>query len=238
MVANSESLAELSNVYIDFDGYRVLKGVNLTINEEDRAVITGPSGSGKSTVMRALCGLETPSSGVVSLFGLRISGPSRRRKRSESVMSSAVNSRLGIVFQRPNLLEGYDPITNITMLGAAKGMRIDNHRVARLANAFNLDTDRLGRLQDSEKLSGGEKARVASMRALYHRPELLLMDEPTSTLDPDNRERFNMELTQLCEEEGITAVMVTHDPEGVGVFATRHLVMREGLIEERPSNHF
>jgi sulfonate transport system ATP-binding protein len=190
------------------NGVRALDGVSLEVRPGEIVVVIGGSGSGKSTMLRAICGLDPPSQGRVLLDGIAINAP---------------HEEIGIVFQEPRLLPWLCVADNV---GFGLDHRPKQERRARVASA-------LERVALSEKaamwpreLSGGQAQRVAIVRALVPRPEVLLLDEPFSSLDAFTRADLQDHLLDLWTDAKPTLVMVTHDVEEAIVLADRVVVLR------------
>jgi sulfonate transport system ATP-binding protein len=190
------------------NGVRALDGVSLEVQPGEILVVIGGSGSGKSTMLRAICGLDPPSQGTVLLDGNAITAP---------------HEEIGIVFQEPRLLPWLRVADNV---GFGLEHRPKEERRARVATA-------LERVALSDKaqvwpreLSGGQAQRVAIVRALVPRPEVLLLDEPFSALDAFTRADLQDHLLDLWADAKPTLVMVTHDVEEAIVLADRVVVLR------------
>jgi ABC-2 type transport system ATP-binding protein len=157
----------------------------------------GPNGSGKSTTMRMLIGLLTPSAGDISVLGLSIPADTEALKR-----------RIGYMTQRFSLYEDLSVIENLRFLAAVQGLpvRESSARVAAVLSGYRLDKRRS---QLAGTLSGGQRQRLALAGAVLHRPELLLLDEPTSQVDPESRREFWDHIFELADG-GTTLLVSTH----------------------------
>lgn len=181
-----------------------LRGVSMDVRAGEFVAVTGPSGSGKSTLLHLLGGIDTPSSGSVSLDGVDwASLPEKRRARRRLV-------DVGFVFQRFHLLPMLTAAENVQLPMAEAGMpgARRKERAAELLDRVGL-ADRL-RHRPGE-LSGGQRQRVAVARALANRPRLLLADEPTGELDQETSDEL-VDLFSRINEDGMTLVVATHDP--------------------------
>jgi sulfonate transport system ATP-binding protein len=190
------------------NGVRALEGLSLAVAPGEILVVIGGSGCGKSTMLRAICGLDPPTHGRVVLDGTVITEP---------------HERIGIIFQEPRLLPWLRVADNV---GFGLEHRPRTERSARVARAL----DRVG-LADKARvwpreLSGGQAQRVAIVRALVPRPEVLLLDEPFSALDAFTRSDLQDHLLDLWADGKPTLIMVTHDVEEAIVLADRIMVMR------------
>ncbi|HEX4955942.1 MAG TPA: ABC transporter ATP-binding protein [Thermoanaerobaculia bacterium] len=208
------------------DGLRwleVLRGVDLEIEAGELVAIVGPSGSGKSTLLHLLGALDRPTGGRLEIGGVDPATLSRGQA------AAFRNRTLGFVFQFHQLLPDFTALENVMMPGRIA--RRDPSETLKRARALLEEVGLGDRLDHTPgQLSGGECQRVALCRALALEPPLLLADEPTGNLDPDNgRAVFDL-LLDLVQRRGSTAVVVTHNPELAGrcarLFALDHGVLR------------
>ena len=190
------------------NGVRALDGISLEVAPGEILVVIGGSGCGKSTMLRAICGLDTPTQGKVVLDGTVITEP---------------HEEIGIIFQEPRLLPWLRVADNV-------GFGLEHYpreeRRTRVAGAL----DRVGLNEKARmwprELSGGQAQRVAIARALVPRPQVLLLDEPFSALDAFTRADLQDHLLDLWADTKPTLVMVTHDVDEAIVLADRIMVMR------------
>ncbi len=208
-----------SDNYVD-----ALRGVTLEVESGDMVAIMGPSGSGKSTLMHVAGGLDRPDSGGVWLEEARVDTLTDRK------LAALRSSQVGFVFQGFNLLSTLSAAENVALAGeyAGKSRREAMRRATELLGLFGL-ADRVS--HKPSELSGGEQQRVAIARALMNDPCVLMADEPTGNLDSNTSAEIMAELTRLNREEGMTLLLVTHDPNVAGTCRTR-VNMRDGLIAE------
>ncbi len=203
---------------------RALEDISIEVPRGEFVAVCGPSGSGKSTLLLVLGGMSHPTSGTVRLGELDLyaaRGPERARCRAE---------RIGFVFQMFHLVPYLNVIENVLLPGGAvKGRTGLRERARELLERFGM-ADRL--LHKPSELSVGERQRTALARALLHRPELVLADEPTGNLDPVNAAEVIHRLAEYCREGG-TVLMVTHDPVAAEQ-ANRVLYLDQGRLRSNP----
>ena len=204
---------------------QVLKGVSLAIEKGELVALMGASGSGKSTLMNILGCLDHPTAGEYWLDGQEISsaGSNDRAKLR--------NRLIGFVFQNFNLLTRTSALENVVMPLNYSHEHLSEHEMRERATKL-LSLVGLSQRLDHQpsQLSGGQQQRVAIARSLINRPRLLLADEPTGNLDSHTSEEILSMLKRLNEDEGLTIILVTHDP-GVAEHAKRVIHIRDGLIE-------
>ncbi len=207
---------------------QALRGIDLRIERGDFVAVMGPSGSGKSTCMNILGCLDTPTSGRYLFEGIEVGALSRNRR--------ALLRRyyLGFVFQGFNLLNRTSALENVELPLVYRGMPAQK-RHARAMRA--LETVGLGGWagHTPSELSGGQQQRVAIARAIVTDPKVLLADEPTGNLDSARGIEIMELLTTLNREQGITIVMVTHEPD-MADFASRTIRFRDGLVPSDGEN--
>lgn len=204
---------------------RALSDVSLVVEHGEFIAIMGASGSGKSTLMSILGCLDRPSAGHYWFDGIDVA------QLAEPDLAGLRSERLGFVFQSFNLLPRTSAIDNVA-LPLLYAMSGQSHASARFERARAV-LDKLG-LRDRARntpgqLSGGQQQRVAIARALINQPSLLLADEPTGNLDTRNSNEIMQTLSSLNREQGVTIIVVTHEPD-VAAFADRVLTMRDGEI--------
>jgi putative ABC transport system ATP-binding protein len=202
----------------------VLKDINFTINSGEFVAIMGHSGSGKSTLMNVLGCLDTPTRGHYYLTGQDTA------KMSSDRLAELRNRVIGFVFQGFNLLPRISIRDNVALplLYADAGRSERRERADSMLVQVGLDGygDRL-----SSQLSGGQQQRVAIARALVSRPKLILADEPTGNLDTQTSEEIMGLFRVLNDEQGITVVLVTHEPD-IALYSRRLIRIKDGRIAE------
>lgn len=202
--------------------FEALRGVSFSIDEGEFVAIMGASGSGKSTAMNIIGALDSPTAGAYLFSGMHVESLSRDQR------ALLRRKYLGFVFQGFNLLARTTALENVELPLLYRGMGASERR--KLARAA---LDRVGLLDwehhTPAELSGGQQQRVAIARAIVTRPKLLLADEPTGSLDTARSEEIMALLSALNAEDGITVVLVTHEPD-MARYAKRHLVFRDGLF--------
>ncbi|MFL6102974.1 MAG: ABC transporter ATP-binding protein [Actinomycetes bacterium] len=199
---------------------RALDEVSLTVQAGFSVAVTGPSGCGKSTLLGVLGGLAAPSSGVVRIVGEELSSlPERRR-------SSFRRTHVGFVYQADNLLPFLTVVENVGLQVALTGVSGAADRPLDLLDKLGL-ADVADRLPDH--LSGGQRQRAAVARAVVHRPEVILADEPTGALDAANAVGVLDLLLEAQHEIGATLVIVTHDRDAASRM-DRRIGLRDGRV--------
>jgi putative ABC transport system ATP-binding protein len=199
---------------------RALDGVSFTVDAGSSVAITGPSGGGKSTLLGVLGGLALPTAGAVRIGGEEISAlPERRR-------SEFRRSHVGFVYQADNLLPFLTVVENVGLQLALDPASAAGDRTLDLLDRLGLAGE-AHRLPDH--LSGGQRQRAAVARAVVHRPEVILADEPTGALDAANAAAVIDLLLEVRREIGATLVMVTHDRDAAGRME-RRIGLRDGRV--------
>jgi len=203
----------------------VLKAVSLEIGRGEMVALMGASGSGKTTLMNLLGCLDRPTSGKYWLDGEEVSELTPERR------ADVRNRKIGFVFQSFNLLARCSALENVTM-PLDYSMHHISDKEAQERGVRLLELVGLGHRMDHHpsQMSGGQQQRVAIARALVNRPSLLLADEPTGNLDSTTTEEILQTFEKLNNDEDITIVIVTHEPD-VGKHCKRIIRMRDGRIE-------
>jgi ABC-type polar amino acid transport system ATPase subunit len=222
--ANNHEVLTIQGLRLSRGTREILAGVTLDVARGELVAIMGPSGSGKTTVLRAVAGLESFQRGRIVVDGVSLAGGS-----SSKPTLSHLRRKVGMVFQFHCLFEHLTAVQNICLapVHAHHVAPPDAYRRAReLLATFGVDhrADALPR-----ELSGGEAQRVAIARALAVDPPVLLMDEPTASLDPARRGELGALLRNLLSQ-GRTLVIATHDEDFAREFATRVVRITDGIV--------
>lgn len=216
-------LRDINKTYQGAQPLHVLKGISLEIKKGEFVSIMGASGSGKSTLLNILGILDNYDSGEYVLNGVPI------WNLSESKAAEYRNRMIGFIFQSFNLISFKTAVENVELPLFYQGVS------RRKRHALALEyLDRLGLLDWAEhypnELSGGQKQRVAIARALITKPQIILADEPTGALDSKTSVEVMQLLKQLNTDEGMTQIIVTHDPN-VGAQTNRIIRIKDGIVE-------
>lgn len=217
-------MIKVQGVEKSFGELKVLKGVDLSVQKGEIISIVGPSGAGKTTLLQILGTLDKPDKGAVQIDGIDI------LKLSASQLSAFRNKHIGFIFQFHQLLPEFTALENVIIpaLIGKTDLKKANERAKELLKYLQL-SDRM--THKPSELSGGEKQRVAVARALINNPPLILADEPSGSLDTQNKEELHKLLFELRSKFELTEVIVTHDME-LARLCDRTIKMRDGLIKE------
>ncbi len=199
------SVENLSKVYnTESEQLEILKNLSLLVERGTKVVITGESGSGKSTLLNIIGALDSPTSGTVKVGDLLISS------QDEDKLTYYRSKTLGLIFQFHYLLKDFTAVENVAMSALIAG--VPQKKALDHAKALLCDVGLEQRANHfPSQLSGGERQRVAVARALINDPELILADEPTGNLDPENAKSVGNLLFSLVDRYKKTLVLVTHD---------------------------
>jgi ABC-type polar amino acid transport system ATPase subunit len=219
------AILEVHDLHLKRGGRTILSGTTFSLARGGVAALMGPSGSGKTTVLRAIAGLERFDAGTIVFDELTLDA---RPRHSREVLKK-LRRQVGLVFQFHHLFEHLSALRNITLapthvLGVPAGAA--ERRARELLEALGIE-HRASALP--RELSGGEAQRVAIARALAVDPPLLMMDEPTASLDPSRRHELGELLSRLSEQNR-TILLTTHDEEFAGRWATTILRMNDGIV--------
>lgn len=222
----SDAVIVLDNVHKTYDLGEVqvhaLRGVSLEIRRGEFVAIMGASGSGKSTLMNILGCLDRPTKGRYLLDGTDVS------QLSKVELAHIRNRKIGFVFQQFNLLSRTTALENVELPTLYAGIPPEE-RITRAKQSL----ERVGlaerAMHHPSQLSGGQQQRVAIARALVNRPSILLADEPTGNLDSRTSVEIMDILQRLNEDEGLTVVLVTHEPD-IAAYSQRAIEFRDGKV--------
>ena len=199
-----------------------LRGASIAVNEGEIVAVMGPSGCGKSTLLHCLAGILTPDAGEVRFVGERVD------RLDEAARSRLRRTAFGFVFQFGQLVPELPAVEN-----AALPLLLNGHPRSGAIDIARTWLDRLGlaglEARRPGELSGGQAQRVAIARALVIDPRVVFADEPTGSLDSLAGEGVMSHLTSISRSEGVTVVLVTHEPR-VAAYADREIVVRDGRI--------
>jgi putative ABC transport system ATP-binding protein len=225
-LVDAKPVIRLENVYKTYDlgemQVQALRGVSLEVYEGEFVAVMGPSGSGKSTVMNILGCLDRPTRGRYYLDGVDVSG------MSKTELARIRNRKLGFVFQQFNLLSRTSALENVELPTVYAGISQEERTKRAMESLTRVGlADRAG--HHPSQLSGGQQQRVAIARGLVNRPSILLADEPTGNLDSRTSVEIMEILQTLNNEQGLTIVLVTHEPD-IAHFTKRTLEFRDGRL--------
>jgi len=208
----------------NYGARRVLDAVSFSVAAGERVALTGPSGSGKTTLLNCLGGVDRPDSGSIALHDLRID------RLDSDGLARLRRERVGTVFQFFHLLPTLGAAENIELPLQLVGLSAveRRERVAHFLNRVGL-AHRASALPS--QLSGGEQQRIAIARALVHRPDLILADEPTGNLDSANGANILSLLRELTDETRTALVLVTHSEEAASI-CHRRIHLRDGRVTD------
>lgn len=215
-------ILEAKGIEKSFGDLKVLKGVDLQVEQGEVLAIMGASGAGKSTLLEILGTLSTPDGGSLTIDGTPV------LSLGSKALASFRGSRIGFVFQFHHLLPEFNALENVMIpaMIAGKSRSAARAEALRLLELVGLS----GRTAHKpSELSGGEQQRVAIARALVNSPAVLLADEPTGNLDSATKEDIHKLFFSLRETLGQTIIIVTHDPE-LAALCDRTLVMKDGMF--------
>lgn len=216
-------LLNITGLVCSYNGMTVLRDVSFRVNAGDYLGIVGPNGSGKSTLIRAILGLVPANAGRVTLFGADLA-------------HFREWSRIGYLPQRlrffnPNFPATVEEIVHLGLLAGREFPRRraagDEEKVARTLEIMGISAIRKRLIGE---LSGGQQQRVFLARAVVAGPEMLILDEPTTALDPETRESFYQLIYEMNRDRGATVLLVTHDTATIGKYASHLLYLDKQVI--------
>lgn len=199
-------MIQLESITKNFGSLQVLKGISFTIEKGEVVSIVGPSGAGKTTLLQIMGTLDRPDSGQVWLNGTDVS------QMKEKELSAFRNREIGFVFQFHQLLPEFTALENVMIPALIQGVSSSAARKSAMEMLDFLGLSSRVSHKPAE-LSGGEKQRVAVARALVNHPSVILADEPSGSLDTQNKEELHRLFFDLRDKLGQTFVIVTHDED-------------------------
>ena len=216
-------MIEVKNIWKSFGELEVLKGVNLQVEKGEIVAIIGKSGAGKTTLLQIIGTLDRPTQGQVIIDGTDVFA------MKDKDLAAFRNQHIGFIFQFHQLLPEFTALENVCIPAMIAREKESEYkaRATQLLTDLGLG-DRLNHKPNA--LSGGEKQRVAAARALMMAPDIILADEPTGSLDTQNKQELSELLLKLRKEYGQTILLVTHDKELAGI-ADRIIEIKDGIIE-------
>ena len=219
------ALFELREVSFDYEGIAALRGLSLSIEQGERLALVGANGSGKSTLLRLLDALCFPSSGAIVFDGQ----PLTAQRLQDDKFALPFRRRVGLVFQNPDV-QLFNPTVFDEVAFAPLQLKWPKEELlARVGGALELMGISQLRERPPYRLSGGEKKRVALASVIVLEPDVLLLDEPTATLDPRSQSQI-IDLIQQWKGSSKTIVTATHQLEIVEDIADRVVVLEEGKV--------
>ena len=216
-------MIQIENLTKSFGNLQVLKGVSLSIKKGEVISIVGPSGAGKTTLLQLIGTLDRPSGGSIRFNGEELG------KMSESRLATFRNRHIGFVFQFHQLLPEFTALENIIIPALIAGRKRKEAEAEAMELLRIMGIEQRAQHKPSE-MSGGENQRVAVARALINRPDVILADEPSGSLDSYNKEELHRLFFDLRDKLGQTFIIVTHD-ESLAAFTDRTIRMVDGVIE-------
>ncbi len=217
-------MIEIKGIRKSFGNLEVLKGIDLHIDKGEIVSIVGPSGAGKTTLLQIMGTLDKADSGTVMVDGVDVS------RLSKTKLSDFRNQHVGFVFQFHQLLPEFTALENVMIPAFIRGSKRSEAKArAEELLAFMGLSERAD--HKPAELSGGEKQRVAVARALVNNPAVIFADEPSGSLDSQNKAELHQLFFDLRDKYGQTFVIVTHD-EGLSQITDRCIHMKDGQIEE------
>ena len=218
----SVAVIKISNINKSFGTLEVLKGINLEIKPKEIVSIMGASGAGKTTLLQIIGTLDKADKGEILINGTDVS------TLKEQELSKFRNENIGFIFQFHQLLPEFTALENIQIPALIAGTSFKEAEIEAKKILDFLKLSNRAKHKPSE-LSGGEKQRIAIARALINKPKVILADEPTGSLDTQNKEELHRLFFDLRNEFGQTFVIVTHD-ESLATLCERTIYLKDGII--------
>lgn len=219
---DKKEMIKVQGITKSFGSLQVLKGIDLVVNQGEIVSIVGPSGAGKTTLLQIMGTLDKADSGKVEIDGVNVDG------MKEKELSAFRNKHIGFVFQFHQLLPEFSALENVMIPALIGGMSSDEAMKKAKETLALLDLSERVSHKPAE-LSGGEKQRVAVARALINNPAVIFADEPSGSLDSQNKEELHQLFFTLREKLGQTFVIVTHD-ENLAQLTDRTIHMVDGRV--------
>ena len=223
---------EAKNICKNFEDLEVLKGIDMTVDEGEVVAIIGPSGGGKSTFLRCLNKLETINKGTILIDGETLVSTDEKGNVNYAEDSSRIACKMGMVFQQFNLFPHMTVLENLM----EAPVHVQKRNPAEVQKEAEVLLEKVGLLDKRDqyplRLSGGQQQRVAIARALCMKPDIMLFDEPSSSLDPELTREVLKTMRNLAEDH-MTMVVVTHEMGFAREVATKVLFMADGYIQEQ-----
>jgi len=215
-MATQEPIIEITGLHKSFKGFEVVKGIDLTVYRGDVFGFLGPNGAGKSTTIRMMLSLIKPTSGSIKIFGKPLI------ENREEILS-----KTGAIVEKPDLYGYLSAYDNLKLLGRMSGVKITTSRIMEMLELVGLKD----RVHDKLKtFSHGMKQRVGLAQALVHDPELIILDEPTTGLDPQGMVEIRDLIFNLSREHKKTILLSSHILNEVELVANRMVIINKGKV--------